>query len=486
MTAGRTWLSRGFIIAGSLLLGLVVVAIIALLALGIPRNAAGMAAKGICSAAFVAGRPPHNLLADEVLPASPALVPISVTVDQADHSATARFAGLFARQARLLPGRGCVLDVDAARPSAAAAATAAAPATPRTAAQRALAWPQGEAALAPSEWGAGVDAQALQQLAQDAFTGAGDPQAANARGIAIVHKGRLLVLRTAPGFDAGTALHGWSMTKTVLGMLTYKLAAEAGLGLDTPVVDAFPKQREPAWVASWRGDARKSIRLSDLLYMRDGLASTEDYDPWGSVPRMLWGHADAAAFAAAAAPEAAPGQRWRYLSQTANLMAAVDRARFASDAEYWAYPAKALFDPIGAHSAVLETDTAGNWVGSSYLWASVGDWARLGQLMLSDGRWDGQQVLPAGWLNLAATRSTATGEGRGYGAHSWRIGDPDEGECKGYGLPVDTLAMSGHWGQVVAMVPSRDAVIVRLGWTFRRKQFDSCAFVAAALKALPH
>ena len=167
-------------------------------------------------------------------------------------------------------------------------------------------------------------------------------------------------------------------------------------------------------------------------------------------------------------------------------MAAVDRARFASDAEYWAYPARALFDPIGAHSAVLETDTAGNWVGSSYLWASVGDWARLGQLMLSDGRWDGQQVLPAGWLNLAATRSTATGEGRGYGAHSWRIGDPDEGECKGYGLPVDTLAMSGHWGQVVAMVPSRDAVIVRLGWTFRRKQFDSCAFVAAALKALPH
>ena len=479
MTTGRTWLSRGFIIAGSLLLGLLVIAIIALVALGIPRNAAGMAAKGICSAAFVAGRPLDKLLADEVLPASPALVPISVSVDQADHSVTARFAGLFARQARLLPGRGCVLDVDATRPSAAQA-------TPRTAAELALPWPQGEAALAQSDWGAGVDAQALQQLAQDAFTGAGNPQAANARGIAIVHKGRLLVLRTAPGFDAGTALHGWSMTKTVLGMLTYKLAAETGLDFDAPVVDAFPKQREPAWVASWRLDARKSIRLSDLLYMRDGLASTEDYDPWGSVPRMLWGHADAAAFAAAATTEAAPGQRWRYLSQTANLMAAVDRARFTTDADYWAYPAKALFGPIGAHTAVLETDTAGNWVGSSYLWASVGDWARLGQLMLSDGRWDAQQVLPAGWLKVAATRSTAAGEGRGYGAHSWLIGDPDEGECKAYGLPADTMAMSGHWGQVVAMVPSRDAVIVRLGWTFRRKQFDSCAFVAAALKALPH
>ena len=53
------------------------------------------------------------------------------------------------------------------------------------------------------------------------------------------------------------------------------------------------------------------------------------------------------------------------------------------------------------------------------------------------------------------------------------------------GIPADTLAMNGHWGQVVAMVPSRDAVIVRLGWTFRGGQFDSCAFVASVLKALP-
>jgi CubicO group peptidase (beta-lactamase class C family) len=106
--------------------------------------------------------------------------------------------------------------------------------------------------------------------------------------------------------------------------------------------------------------------------------------------------------------------------------------------------------------------------------------------MLADGRWGTQQVLPPGWLAFAMAQSTAQGEGRGYGAHTWRIGDPDSGECKGYGLPADTIAMSGHWGQVLAMVPSREAVIVRMGWTFRRKQFDSCAFVAAALKALPH
>ena len=102
------------------------------------------------------------------------------------------------------------------------------------------------------------------------------------------------------------------------------------------------------------------------------------------------------------------------------------------------------------------------------------------------GRWNGKQILPPGWLQMATARSTAQGAGRGYGAMVWRIGDPDAGECKAYGLPTDTVAMSGQWGQIVAMVPSRDAVIVRLGWTFRRKQFDACAFVAAVLKVLLH
>lgn len=462
---------------GVLVLGMLGLAIGALWTTGIPRNAAGMAAKGICSAAFVAGRPWQTLLADDVLPASPALGPISVTVDEAGKRVTGRFAGLFEREARLLPLRGCVLDsaltnprtpVDAAAPQG-----------------RDALWPQGDAPVPVAQWGPGVDAAALQRFVARAFEGAGDPRAANARGVAVVHQGRLLVAQTAPGFDARTALHGWSMTKTVVGMLGYKRAQESGLALDTPVVAAFDEAHAPGWVAKWRADSRRDIKVSDLLYMRDGLASTEDYQPWGSVPRMLWGHANTAAYAAQAPAEAPAGQRWRYLSQTANLFSAVVRSRFANDAQYWAYPQTALFGPIGATTAVLETDTAGNWVGSSYLWASVGDWARLGQLMLADGRWGTQQVLPPGWLRYASARATPDGDGRGYGAQTWRIGDPDAGECKGRGLPPDTLAMSGHWGQIVAMVPSRELVVVRLGWTYKRGQFDSCAFVAEALKAVP-
>ena len=475
MTKISGWI-KGVVLS---LLGLVALVIVALVYIGIPQNAAGMAAKGVCSARFVAGRPAANLLADDVLPASAVLSLIQVDVDEANRAVRARFAGLFQRTAVLLPNRGCVLDV-------ATGITSAASVSKIQSAQSA--WPQGDLPLAQADWGAGVDAAALQKVIDAAFVGAGNPLAANARGLAIVHKGRLLALKTAPGFAAQTPLHGWSMTKTVTGMLMHKLSNDTQLPMNSLVVNTFATGREPGWVAQWRADDRKTIRVSDLLYMRDGLANTEDYQPWGSVPRMLWGKPDAAAFSAASSLEAPPGTRWRYLSQSANLMSAVARGRFENDADYWAYPAKALFTPIGATTAVLETDTSGTWVGSSYLWASVGDWARLGQLMLQDGRWGSAkeiQVLPPGWLQRAKTQSTASGAGRGYSAQTWLYGNPNEGTCKGRGIPEDTLAMGGHWGQVVAMIPSRELVIVRLGWTFDKKQFDNCTLIADVVRALP-
>ena len=474
MTNSSGWI-KGTLLS---LLGLLALVVAALLYIGIPQNAAGMAAKGICSAAFVAGRPTANLLADDVLPASPVLKLISVEVDEVNRSFSAKFAGLFKRTAVLLPNRGCVLDV----------AAAGAPPSPVSKIATVNApWPTGDAPLAASDWGAGVDVAALQKVIDQAFVGAGDPLAANARGLAIVHKGRLLALKTAPGFSAQTPLHGWSMTKTITGMLMHKLSEETKLPMNSSVVDAFPAEYPPAWVTEWRAGDRKTIKVSDLLYMRDGLANTEDYQPWGSVPKMLWGKPDAAAFAAASPLEAAPGTRWRYLSQSANLLSAVARSRFENDKDYWAYPAKALFSPIGATTAVLESDTNGTWVGSSYLWASVGDWARLGQLMLNDGRWGSAkeiEVLPPGWLQRAKTQSTATGDGRGYGAQTWLYGNPQAGTCKGRDIPEDTLAMGGHWGQVVAMIPSRELVIVRLGWTFDKKQFDNCTLIVDVIKAL--
>ncbi len=49
------------------------------------------------------------------------------------------------------------------------------------------------------------------------------------------------------------------------------------------------------------------------------------------------------------------------------------------------FPQKALFDPIGMSSAVMEVDAAGTFVGGSYLYATARDWARFGLLLAQDG-----------------------------------------------------------------------------------------------------
>lgn len=464
-------------IVGILLTLLVIVLIAIMAAVGflafynIPSNAPGMAAKAVCSAAFVAGRdePAEALLEEDLAGASQAFTAVSVSINREQRSATASVRGLFERTAALLPDRGCVLDAD---PNPVAL-----PYEPTS--QGGAEWPAGDGVAV-----GGTDE--LDAVVAAAMIGAGDAEAANTRGVAVVQDGRLLALAEAPEFAGGVALHGWSMTKTVAAMLAHQRFAEVGLAIDTPVVDAFPAGREPDWVAEWREDDRAQITISDLLYMVSGLEIDEGYQPWDPVVQMLNGEPSMAGWAADYPLAHTPGTTWEYLSAVSNILAAVVQAQFDTDEAYWQYPQTALFEPIGVTSATLETDTVGTWVGSSYLWASVTDWARLGELMLQDGSWQGEQVLPPGWLELAGTRALPEGEGAGYGAQTWIPADPVGGECRNTpGIPVDTVSMEGHWGQLVAMIPSRDAVIVRLGWTFDSDQFDSCQLMADVVAALP-
>lgn len=466
------------------LLGLLVLLIAAIFGVlmwfQIPQNAAGMAAKSICSASFVAGRgtDADALMAADVTPASPALKLISTTIDASEKTVTSQFLGIWSRQASLLPNRGCVLNE---APSSDAKAY-----TP--VAMKPGQWPNGDEALPEAQWPAGTDKAKLNSVLTQAFVGSGDPQASNARGVAVVQDGKLLAAKEGTDIQPGTALHGWSMTKTVAGMLFYTKAKEAGIDINAPVVSIYPTTGAPQWVNDWRTDDRAKITIADLLYMRPGLDMTESYDPTGQVVKMLYGESNMAQWAAEHQLDATPGTQWEYLSATSNILAAVSQQLFGNDLNaYWTYPKTALFDQIGVDSATLETDTTpGTWVGSSYLWADIRDWARMGELMLNDGNWQGKQVFPAGWVELATKSAVPTGEGHGYGAQTWLLGDPVGGECKAYpGVPKDTMAMEGHWGQVVAMIPSHKAVIARLGWTFNKDQFDECQFISDVVSALP-
>jgi hypothetical protein len=292
--------------------------------------------------------------------------------------------------------------------------------------------------------------------------------------VVIVHKGRIVAERYARGIGPDTPLIGWSMTKSVMNALAGILVKEGRLSMDVPVP-----------IAEWQGprDPRCRITLDQLLRMSSGLRFDEDMrNPLADVTRMLLGVADMSAYATNKELEAPPGTKWHYSSGTSNIIARIMRNVLRDDHEYLTFPRRALFDRIGMAGAILETDVSGTFVGSSFMYATARDWARFGMLYLQDGVWDGQRILPEGWV--AYTRSPAPADPRKhYGAHFW-LDLPDEYRGTDAALPPDAFHAVGHEAQFVTIVPSRQAVIVRLGLTRFSEAWAHGPFVREVLAAL--
>jgi CubicO group peptidase (beta-lactamase class C family) len=292
------------------------------------------------------------------------------------------------------------------------------------------------------------------------------------RAVVIVHKGRLIAERYGPGFTKDTPLLGWSMTKTVVNALVGILVEQGKMSPGDPV---------PIREWSGAGDPRGKITVDHLLRMTSGLQFREDYgDPLADVIYMLLGVPDAAAYAASKPLEAEPGTRWKYSSGNTNILAYAIR-QVVGEAGYAEFPRRALFDRIGMTSAVMETDASGTFVGSSFMYATARDWARLGLLYLQDGVWAGRRILPEGWVRY--TRSpTPSASRQQFGAHVWLQGG--RYGRGGHRLPADTFHAIGHEGQFVTVIPSRDVVIVRLGLTRYHRAWPHGQFVNMVLDAL--
>jgi hypothetical protein len=285
--------------------------------------------------------------------------------------------------------------------------------------------------------------------------------------------------RYAPGFHPAMPLPGWSMTKALTGALAGVLVREGRLSLDTGAL-------LPEW--SVPGDARTAITLDHLLRMTDGLDFDErEGAPLSDTTIMLLAVPGAAQFASGKPAARAPGSHWRYANGTSNaLMQVLRRAHGGTGEAFAAWPRRALFEPLGMHSALVELDARGMPVGSSFMWASPHDWARFGQFLLQDGVWDGRRVLPAGWMRYMTTVTPQSGE-HGFGAHLWlRVPAAWRGpDAARPPLPADAFHLTGHEGQLISVIPSRRLVVVRLGLTRTPKAWDHERFLAQVLDALP-
>lgn len=431
------------------------------------RVGASYGAKIVCSNVFIAHRDPQAVLADDVqAPGHPLLKYLRVRVDQQNKTVHADFLGIVGKGLAVYrPGTGCaaVPDGDLAQANqyqyTPMRIWSASPNVP---------WPTGSMTDTVPTVQAAVN--------DDALAGPG------MRGLVVIHRGRLVAQRYGAGFGVSTPLLGWSMTKTVTAAL---------VGIEIAKGNLVPERR-----GFWpeHADPRAQVTLAQLMSMTSGLQFNEAYGDVSDVTRMLYLEPDMAAYAAAQPLAHAPGTHWSYSSGSTVLLSRIwQRAAAgpnmpvkpmtgATSIGVLALPHDQLFAPLGMSSAIIETDARGTLVGSSYMYASTQDWARFGQFLLQDGVWQGKRILPAGFV--AAMQAVAPASGGQYGqGQVWRQGPSSGQKADGpFGLPADTYWMQGHDGQSIAIVPSRQLVMVRLGLTPRALKYRPQALLAAVVK----
>ena len=265
------------------------------------------------------------------------------------------------------------------------------------------------------------------------------------RSVLVIYKDKIIAEKYDPGFNKNSKILGWSMTKSVTSALFGILQKQGKININ-----------KPAPIKEWATDKRAKITISDLLHMNSGLEWEENYETICDATKMLFQTEDMTKSQLEKPAAFEPNSHWNYSSGTTNLLSGILRNQFKTHQEYLDFWYSALIDKIGMNSMIIETDMAGNYVGSSYGWATTRDWSKFGLLYFHNGKWNGEQLLDESWIKYTATpTNTSRGE---YGAHFWLNAGgkfPD--------VPRDMYYCSGYQGQMVAIIPSLEMVIVRMG-----------------------
>ena len=393
----------------------------------------GMGGKRACSGRYLTQLDEAQVIAD-LTSYSAASEFLSIAYDDTSKTARASLFGLAPTTAKFREGLGCTLeigdtsaldDLQAPRPAAVTGP-----------------WPKGEGAnpIVPT-----------LQASLDGILSRDNAAGLQTRGLVVIHKGQLVAESYARGFAPTSALLGWSMGKSLMAIMFGRLEM---LGEVTVT--------QTSLFQAWQADERRNISLEHLLRMSSGLDFAEVYAPASDATHMLF-TAHSASDVALASPAAhPPGQHFAYSSGTTNLLSRLLVERLGSPQAALNFLVQEIYTPLGMLHSTLEPDPSGVFVASSYIYSSPRDWARLGQLMLNRGELNGHRLISAAWVARAVTPNVSANDPR-YGYQFWLNGGGDV--LRWPGLPEDAYAMNGNRQQVVMVVPSANAVLVRLGWT---------------------
>ncbi|WP_211245051.1 serine hydrolase domain-containing protein [Thalassotalea mangrovi] len=396
--------------------------------------ATGLGAKIACSARYITGLDEDQVMAD-LASYSPAYALVEVAYDDDRKKAYANLLGLSPMSATFRDGIGCTLDIgntkalDAVNIAAIAASEEA--------------WPLGSELT-------DIDTELQAKVA--AIVAEDNAQGFQTRSLLVVKNGKVMAYATGEGFEQHTPHLGWSMGKSVTAMMVGNLIHQKQLELN-----------ENNLFEAWQQDDRREIDLESLLQMSSGLDFDETYAPGSDSTRMLFYTYSASDIAMQSPLIYSPGEHFSYSSGTTNLLSRLVYETLGGNVQQQIdYLYEQWFEPLNMAQSTFEPDPSGVLVGSSYIYASAPDWAKLGQVMLNGGALNGTRFLSEDWVAKAQSPNVSNNDPR-YGYQFWLNAGGDE--LRWPELPDDAYAMSGNRSQVVMMIPSQDVVIVRLGWS---------------------
>lgn len=394
------------------------------------RIAVGYKVKLTCSEVFVTGRKSEDVLADSFFGVDDALQSVGVEIDHITKSVSGSLFGLGRRTAAYREGFGCTVNDGS---------TLAQIAPSRTVSKTTKTTPY---------------EVAIQGNVQAALMGFFPKSDASSpligRGAVVIKDGKIIAENYRLGFDKDTRQISWSVAKGIMQALVGIAVGDGSISLED-------RNLMPQWHDE---DPRQKITLGNLLHMASGLEFNELYSAENAsdVATMLYGVGDTATFSASKPLNDAPGTVFSYSSGTANMISKILQARLTQDGvDYHNFPKARLFSKIGMQSAVFELDEVGTFMASSYVYATTRDFGRFGQLILQDGTWEGNRILPKGWVDY--TMSPALGTNLSYGSQ-WFLNLNKKALP---GLPKNASYLFGNEGQFIFIIPSEQLVIVRNG-----------------------
>jgi hypothetical protein len=282
------------------------------------------------------------------------------------------------------------------------------------------------------------------------------------RAVVVIYKDQIISEQYSDGFSKNSRILGWSMTKSIMSTVFGVLEHQNKIDI-----------QDKAPITSWQNDARKNITINNLLQMNSGLEWDENYDEISDATKMLFLERDMTKMQKEKPLTYETNASWNYSSGTSNLLSGILRNQFKTHQEYLDFWYTDFIDKIGMNSMVVETDLTGNYVASSYAWATARDWAKFGLLYLHNGNWNGEALFTKKWVDYVTT-PTPTSNGT-YGAQFWL-----NAENQFKDVPKNMYFADGYQGQRVYVLPDQELVIVRFGLSW----FDENVFLKGVLESI--